>query len=60
MQNRNAATVAEIDGARVFVTPMGMIFIFGFAQNYLLEKKLRLFYDKIWAIFDPWLQTFPM
>ena len=38
MQNQNAATVAEIDGARVFVTPMGMIFIFGFAKNYLLQQ----------------------
>ena len=38
---------------RVFIAMMPMIFIFGFAKNYLLEKKLRLFYDKILAIFDP-------
>ena len=32
---------------RVFNSMMLLIFIFGFATNYLLEKKLRLLYDKI-------------
>ena len=50
----------KTNATSVFISSMVMIFIFGFAKNYLLEKKLQRFYDKIWAIFDPWLQTFPM
>ena len=43
---------------RVIISMMPMIFIFGFAKNYLLGQKLRLFYGKNWAIFDPWFTDF--
>ena len=36
----------KTNATSVFISSMAMIFIFGFAKNYLLEKKLRLFYDK--------------
>ena len=41
----------KTNATRVFISSMPMIFIFGFAKNYLLEQKLRRFYDTIWAIF---------
>ena len=41
------AFLSKTKATSVFISMMRMIFIFGFAKIYLLEKKLRRFYDKI-------------
>ena len=54
------AFLRKTKATSVFISMMRLIFIFGFAKKYLLEKKLRVFYDQFLAIFDSYLLIFPM